>query len=88
MADTDTTAAAAPKAKRKAQGPKQMKPVFLVITYKDEQGNAVKLDKSRLSVEPTKDASAVVEMVTSGDTIATVVTIRVPSEARATPAAG
>lgn len=86
MSETQETAPVAKK-RRAPAGPRQTKPIFLVISYTDEEGNPVKLDKSRLTVEPTKDPAAVVELVTSGDTVATVVTIRVESEARPSPAA-
>jgi hypothetical protein len=75
------------KTRRKPQGPRQTKPVFLIVRYTDEDGTPVKLDKSRLSIENTKDAAQVVELVTSGDASATVVTIKVESEARPSPAA-
>jgi hypothetical protein len=83
----NSTPTEAPKKKRKAQGPRQTKPVFLVLRYTDEQGNAAKLDKTRLSVEHTKDPAQVIDLVTSGDNDATVVTIKIESEARQSPAA-
>lgn len=75
------------KKRRKAQGPRQTKPIFLVLRYTDEQGNVVKLDKNRLTIEHTKDPAQVIDLVTSGDNSATVVTIKVESEARPSPAA-
>ncbi|MCA2510511.1 MAG: hypothetical protein IM561_09025 [Microcystis sp. M60BS1] len=81
-------AATEKKARRKPQGPRQTKPLFLIIDYTDEQGNPVKLDKARLTVRPTKDPTALVEMVTNDEgSLSTVVTVRLESENRPSPAA-
>ena len=87
MAEVDNTEVAAPaKKRRKAQGPRQTKPIYLVVKYTDENGNQVKLNKANLSIEPTKDPSQVIDLVTEGSEVATVVTIRVETE-RPSPAA-
>lgn len=87
MSEVEVTAEVAAPKKRKAQGPRQTKPIFLVVRYIDEEGNPVKLDKARLSIEHTKDPAQVIDLVTNGDNTATVVTIKVESEARPSPAA-
>lgn len=87
MSEAQTAPAETAKKRRKPQGPRQTKPLFLVIRYTDEEGNIVKLDKSRLQISHTKDAASVVELVTEGDPNATVVTIRVEPEKRDSPAA-
>lgn len=51
---------------RKASGPRQEKPAFLVISYTNEDGSPVKLDANRLNIAMTKDATRLVSMFTSG----------------------
>lgn len=78
MAETETMA---PDKRRGPQGPRQAKPIFLVVEYTDENGQAVKLDGDRLVITPTKDTSALVQMLTSGAGTKTVVSITPPSAA-------
>lgn len=87
MADTGTTAA--PAKKRKAQGPRQAKPLFAVIKYTDDQGQAVVLDKSRLSISVERDAGKLLELVTGeGVGPATVMKIELPQPQRRNTEAG
>lgn len=79
MAEADTTQAT--KKRRAPQGPRVQKPIFLVISYTDENGNPVKLDSARLTVEPTKDTASLVSMLTQGGSDKTVVSITPPSAA-------
>jgi hypothetical protein len=81
MADQAQTAAT-PK-KRRAQGPRNAKPLFAVVSYKDADGNSVALDKSRLDIKVERDAGKLLELVTSGDFgAATVVRIELPAPAQ------
>lgn len=62
MADTEQ----GPKKRRAPQGPRTPKPVFAIVTYTDDQGQTVQLDRSRLSIAFERDASAIVELL-AGD---------------------
>lgn len=78
MADAEQNAAPVKKP-RKAQGPRQEKPIFAVFRYTDENGNAVKLEESRLNVSFTKDAAELVKLITgaNADPTATVLQVQV-----------
>lgn len=56
----------APK-KRRASGPRTARPVFGIVTYQDDQGQPVQLDKNRLSVTIERDSAKIVELLTGGD---------------------
>lgn len=86
MAATETTA---PAQKRKAQGPRQEKPVFVIVSYNDENGNPVQLDADRLNMRFTKDAGELVVLLTGAnrDPNAVVKTVTLGAEKRASPAA-
>jgi hypothetical protein len=56
----------APKTRRKASGPRQQRPVFALVTYKDENGNAVSLNKEGLSIKIERDSAKIVDLLTSG----------------------
>lgn len=86
MSEAEVAVAPARKPRKKAEGPRNVKPIYLVVRYRDEEGNQVKLDKARLSVETTKDPGKVIDLIESGD-LATVVSVKVEPEARANPAA-
>lgn len=58
--------AKAPK-KRRASGPRQARPVFAVVTYTDENGNAVQLNKDALTIKIERDSAKIVELLTSGE---------------------
>ena len=58
---------AAPKKRRAPQGPRQARPVFAIVTYSDAEGNAMQLDKSRLSIKIERDSAKIVELLTAGD---------------------
>lgn len=60
----DTTA---PATKRRAPGPRTPKPVFAIVSYQDEQGQAVSLDKNRLNIQIERDSAKIVELLTGGD---------------------
>lgn len=89
MSNEQTQVAEAPakRTRRKSDKPRQAKPLFLILEYTDENGNAVKLDKSRLVINHTKDPAAVIDLMEGGGS-QTVVTIRVQPEERQSPAAG
>lgn len=53
--------------KGKSTGPRQQRPVFAIVTYTDENGNAQQLDKSRLNIAIERDSAKIVELLTSGD---------------------
>jgi hypothetical protein len=55
----------APK-KRKAQGPRQVKPLHLLVRINDEQGNPIQFDKSQVSVEVVKDPQVLIDLLTGG----------------------
>lgn len=63
MAEAATPA----KRTRKSSGPRQARPVFGIVTYTDEQGQPVQLDKNRLSIRIERDSGKIVELLTSGD---------------------
>jgi hypothetical protein len=56
----------APK-KRRASGPRQSRPVFAVVSYTNEQGASVQLDRSRLNIAIERDAGKLLEMVTGSN---------------------
>lgn len=56
----------APKKTRKAQGPRTVKPIYILLRYRDEQGNIVPLDRTRVEVEAVKDPTKLVEMLLGG----------------------
>jgi len=56
----------APK-KRRASGPRTARPLFAIVSYRDESGAPVKLDRANLSVKLERDAGKLVEMVTDPD---------------------
>lgn len=70
----------APKQRRKSSGPRQQRPVFALVNYTDENGNAVQLNKDTLSIKIERDSAKIVEMLTSGDGTgsATVVRVELP----------
>jgi hypothetical protein len=53
----------APKKARKAQGPRQNKPIYILVRYTDESGNIVPLERSRVQVEAVKDPTKLIEML-------------------------
>jgi len=71
MADTkNAPATEATEGKRKRKGPtgpRQEKPVFAVVSYTDESGNKIKLNKNGLSIRFTKDAFELVRIMENGD---------------------
>jgi hypothetical protein len=71
--------AAAPK-KRKAQGPRTPKPIFAVVTYEDENGNPVVLNKSNIKIVLERDAAKLLDLVTGeGMGPAAVVRVELPA---------
>lgn len=78
MAEANQTAATGEKKKRKPQGPRTPKPIFAVVSYTDEQGNAVRLDKQRLQLKLERDSAKLVELLTSdGGDFANAAVVRV-----------
>lgn len=53
--------------KRRASGPRTPRPVFGIVTYTDDQGQPVQLDKNRLSITIERDSARIVELLTGGD---------------------
>jgi hypothetical protein len=56
----------APK-KRKAQGPRIAKPIYILLGYTNEDGSVYPLDASRVNVTAVKDPVEVVKMFASGE---------------------
>jgi hypothetical protein len=85
MAEAPTPAASTadtPKKRRKPQGPRQLKPMFAVVTYQDENGNEVALNKGGIRIRLERDAAKLLEMVTSeGVGSAAVVRVELPAAA-------
>lgn len=63
MAEAAQTAATPARARRKPQGPRTQKPIFAVVSYQDEQGVQVRLEKSRLNIILERDAAKLVELL-------------------------
>lgn len=87
MADAQTPAA--PKKTRKPQGPRVAKPLYGLVSYTDEQGNAVRLDKQRLVIQIERDPAVIMEALENGAGNQTMVRLTLPAPAAraATPAA-
>lgn len=81
--------AAPAKKTRKAQGPRTPKPIFAVVTYQDENGQQVALNKSNINIVLERDAAKLLDIVTGeGFGAAAVVRVELPATAtRAKPAA-
>lgn len=75
------------KKTRRASGPRQQRPVFAVVTYKDSEGNSIQLDKNNLNIAIERDSAKLVEMLTGeGFGGAAVVRVELPQPtARAKP---
>lgn len=88
MADEKTTTAAATPKKRKPQGPRTPKPIFAVVTYTDDSGNQVVLNKAGLNIMLERDAAKLLDLVTGeGVGPAAVIRVHLPEPAtRAKPA--
>lgn len=65
--EDDKMADEAKKTRRKSTGPRQQRPVFAIVTYTDDSGAPVQLDKSRLNIKIERDSAAIVELLTGGD---------------------
>lgn len=79
MADATATPA---KKTRKAQGPRTPKPIFAVVTYEDENGNPVVLNKSNIKIVLERDAAKLLDLVTGeGMGPAAVVRVELPAPA-------
>jgi hypothetical protein len=86
MAEAQNTTEVAKK-RRKPQGPRQVKPIFLVIEYRDESGQPQKLDADRLTITPSKDTEELLKLVTGGGAeFKTVMNIVPPVATKASPA--
>jgi hypothetical protein len=70
--------AAPEKKKRKAQGPRVARPIFALVSYTDENGNSVKLDKSRLNIQFERDTVKVLDLVEAGAGDVTVMRVTIP----------
>jgi hypothetical protein len=70
---------AAPAKKKRAAFTRTAKPIFAIVSYTDENGNDVKLDKSRLNIVLERDSGKIVELLT-GDGVgsATVKPVQLP----------
>jgi hypothetical protein len=67
--------------KGKSTGPRQQRPVFAIVTYRDADGNAQSLNKDGLSIQIERDSAKIVEALTGGDDSlagATVVRVQLP----------
>jgi hypothetical protein len=80
-------AAEAPKTKKKrAAFTRTPKPVFALVSYKDEDGNPIRLIKSNLSIVLENDAAKVMDILESGEGTATMVRVALPSAPKRVPA--
>lgn len=78
----------APKTRRKSTGPRKQRPVFAIVTYVDEAGNAQQLNKDHLNIQIERDSAKIVEALTGGGMQnATVVRVELPQPQARTPAA-
>jgi hypothetical protein len=79
------------KKRRKASGPRTARPIFAVVSYRDEQGQAVQLDKARLTIKLERDAGKLVELVTNPENAGGVTVVKAdmpePTQRAAAPAA-
>lgn len=74
------------KKRRKPQGPRQARPMFAIVTYSDENGNDVVLNKANLQIKLERDAAKLLDLVTgAGVGPAAVVRVEMPAP---TPRAG
>jgi hypothetical protein len=65
--------------KRRASGPRTQRPVFAVVTYQDENGNSVALNKAGMNIRIERDAAKLLELVTGeGIQNATVLRVELP----------
>lgn len=53
--------------KGKSTGPRKQRPVFAIVNYVDENGNAQQLNQSGLSIRIERDSAKIVEALTGGD---------------------
>lgn len=60
MAATEATPA---KKTRKAQGPRTVKPIYILVRYTNEDGSNFPLDRNRVQVEAVKDPTKLIEML-------------------------
>lgn len=77
------------KKTRKSSGPRQARPVFGIVTYTDEGGAPVQLDKSRLNIQIERDSGKIVDLLTGGSgdySNAAVVRIEMPAPNTRKPA--
>lgn len=56
----------APKKTRKAQGPRTIKPIYLLVRYTNEDGSVLALDPKRVTVEAVKDPTVLIEKLLGG----------------------
>lgn len=83
----EAASAAPAKAKRRSSGPRTQRPVFAVVTYEDENGNQVALNKSGIQIRIERDAAKLLDMVTSeGMGNAAVVRVELPAPTQRKPA--
>jgi len=87
MADAQNSAA--PKKARKAQGPRKVKPFYVVATITNEDGSTVLVDKSRLSVKLVQNPAELVPMLTGANAapVSFVQEVAAPVAPKAAPAA-
>jgi hypothetical protein len=69
----------APAKKRRASGPRQSRPVFAVVSYTNEDGSLVTLDKNRLQIRIERDAGKLLDIVTGeGAQVSCVARVELP----------
>lgn len=56
----------APKKARKAQGPRTVKPIYLLVRYTNEDGSVMPLEASRVEVEAIKDPTVLIAKLLGG----------------------
>lgn len=85
MAEAQT--ATKTKKTRKPQGPRQAKPVYAIVSYTDEDGNAQRLVKANLKIELERDTAKVMDILESGEGSATILRVTLPEAAKRNTAA-
>lgn len=86
MATTEQAPATEGKRRRKASGPRQAKPIFIAVSYRDEAGNPQPLDRHRMTIEAFRDAAELLGRFERDPSLA-YATVEIPSATKAPSAA-
>lgn len=66
MADAKTETTTEGAKKRKAQGPRQVKPLHMLISVRDANGEVLQLTQDQVSIEVVKDPAVLLTKLTTG----------------------